>query len=550
MMRTTIEALYIFDQHNDPILEHTYRSRPAAARTVLPLYLAHAAPRPSLIYLPNINPPTLLFSLVYSGLLFLSPASADTEPLFVLEFLHRVIDVLEEFLGAPLLASKIEGAYDVVAQLLGEMCDAGSVCNTEPNALRDVVDIPGWMGKLLGGVSLPGPSPALGPSGSLKQQLVLNPSTTGPAIPWRRANVRHTSNELYVDIVETLSVTLAPSGRPLAALAYGSIAFTSKISGVPDLLLTLSAPGGKAAIDRALQLPVFHPCVRLARWRERPGELSFVPPDGKFVLAGYEVNLLPSGPAFDFKSPPNLHLPVSIEVSKSLGPTGADFEARLHLSNTFPGSSNSSASSRSALGSRSSTPAFGGGSFSSPQLADVVVTIPIPAGVRNIPDLRASRGEAHFSPAENMVEWRVPTKDAAAAGSATLRCSIVGPLSDEGDEGATNGFRFDAASGEYDDREEAYQSSGSAFVEHGGSGSTGEREQQEQRDLRRVQQNAPLMPSSASVSFSVKGWLASGVKVEGLVVDTRKSRGLGEGVKPYKGVKYLTLSKKGVETRC
>ena len=44
----------------------------------------------------------------------------------------------------------------MVAQLLGEMCDAGSVCNTEPNALRDDVEIPGWMGKLLGGVGLPG----------------------------------------------------------------------------------------------------------------------------------------------------------------------------------------------------------------------------------------------------------------------------------------------------------------------------------------------------------------------------------------------------------
>lgn len=145
----------LISANSDPILEHTYRSRPAAARNVLPLYLAHAAPRPSLIYLPNLNPPTLLFSLVHSGLLFLSPTSADTEPLFVLEFLHRVVEVLEEFLGAPLLAGKIEGAYDVVAQLLGEMCDAGTVCNTEPNALRDVVDIPGWMGKLLGGVSLP-----------------------------------------------------------------------------------------------------------------------------------------------------------------------------------------------------------------------------------------------------------------------------------------------------------------------------------------------------------------------------------------------------------
>lgn len=123
---------------------------------MLPLYLAHPSPRASLIHLPNINPPTVLFSLVHSNLLFLSPVSTDTEPLFVLEFLHRIIDVLEEFIGAPLLASKIEGSYDVVAQLLGEMCDAGSVCNTEPNALRDDVDIPGWMGKLLGGVGLPG----------------------------------------------------------------------------------------------------------------------------------------------------------------------------------------------------------------------------------------------------------------------------------------------------------------------------------------------------------------------------------------------------------
>lgn len=76
--------------------------------------------------------------------------------MFVLEFLHRVIDVLEEFIGTPLLASKIEGAYEVVAQLLGEMCDAGIVCNTESNALRDDVDTPGLLGKLFSGVGLPG----------------------------------------------------------------------------------------------------------------------------------------------------------------------------------------------------------------------------------------------------------------------------------------------------------------------------------------------------------------------------------------------------------
>lgn len=375
----------------------------------------------------------------------------------------------------------------------------------------------------------------------------INPTNNGPAIPWRRANVRHTSNELYVDIVETLSVTLAPSGRPLAAFANGSIAFTSKISGVPDLLLTLSASGGKLGMEKAIELPVFHPCVRLARWKERPGELSFVPPDGKFMLAGYEVNLMLSNLDLKSWSNTNLQLPVTIEVSKSLGPVGADFEVRLILSSIFPGASVPAPASRPTLGTRGgsgrSTPVFSGSS-SGPTLQDVVVTIPIPGGVRNINDIRASRGEAYFTPNENMVEWKVPTKDAAAAGNATLRCTVIGPLTEDGDDGA-NGFSFDAANGEYDEKEDTYQSSGS-----GSKGPAPRKEQKDQRDQRKIQQNLTLMPSSASVSFSVKGWLASGVKVDGLVIDARKSRGLGEGVKPYKGVKYMTVSRQGIETRC
>ncbi|MCJ1282747.1 hypothetical protein MMC26_002072 [Xylographa opegraphella] len=548
MISSAIEALYIFNQHNDSILEHVYRSRPAPARTVLLPYLAHAAPRPSVIYLPNTNPQTTLFSLVQPNVLFLVPASSDTEPLFVLEFLHRLVDVLEDFLGAPLLASKIEGNYDVVAQLLGEMCDAGSVCNTEPNALRDVVDVPRWVDKLLGGVGLPGSSPAILPSGGLRPPLT-NPATSGPAIPWRRANVRYTSNELYVDIIETLSVTLAPSGRPLAAFANGSIAFTSKISGVPDLLLTLSVPGGKQAVDKVFELPVFHPCVRLARWRENPGELSFVPPDGKFMLAGYEVNLLPSTSLIS-RTIKNLNLPATIEVLTSLGPTGSDFEVRLLISSLFTASSSSSSSSSrpgpASRGSGKSTPFFGGGgSSAAPLLQDVVITIPMPEMVRNITDLRASRGEAQFTPTDNLVEWRISTKAASIAGNATLRCTVVGPLSEEDEENMGNGFRFDAANGEYDEKEDAYQSS---TTEPPRPEIT--KEQQEQKDARKVQMNAPLMPSSASASFSVKGWLASGIKVESLNLDLRKSRGLGEGVKPVKGVKYLTISKKGVETRC
>lgn len=137
------------------ILSHTWAGRPLSAAVVLPLYLDHPAPRPNVIYLPNTNPPTLVYSLSHANLLFLATTSSDVEPLLVLEFLHRVVDAFEEFLGAPLLSSKIEQNYDIVAQLLSEMCDAGAVNTTEPNALRDLVEVEGWVDKLLGSINLP-----------------------------------------------------------------------------------------------------------------------------------------------------------------------------------------------------------------------------------------------------------------------------------------------------------------------------------------------------------------------------------------------------------
>jgi hypothetical protein len=132
-----------------------YTSRPLSATQILPLYLEYPSPQPNVIYLPNTNPPTLVFSLRHSNLLFLATTSSEIEPLLVLEFLHRVVDAFEEFLGAPLLSVKIEQNFDVVAQLLTEMCDAGTINTTEPNALRDVVEVEGWVGKLLGSINLP-----------------------------------------------------------------------------------------------------------------------------------------------------------------------------------------------------------------------------------------------------------------------------------------------------------------------------------------------------------------------------------------------------------
>jgi AP-3 complex subunit mu len=480
----------------------------------------------------------------------------------VLEFLHRVADVLEDFLGSPLLASKIEANYDVVAQLLNEMVDGGIIACTEPNALRDVVDAPNFMKSLLGGVGLPSSTPSsLAPS-STPFSLASRPSprlgptntsqTSANTVPWRRANVRHTSNEMYVDIVETLEVTLSPSGRPLSAIANGTIAFTAKVSGVPDLLLQLGCPGG---IQNAVSLPVFHPCVRLNRWKERPGELSFVPPDGRFVLAGYEVDLL--GPAAldafsttaASKSIPKLNIPATASVHSSLGPSGSDFEVRLQLNPRFTGKSPNpgpgAGGPKGGLG-RGAAFASSSGTTSAPAIEEMVVHIPLPSSVKNIADLRVLRGtgDAGYAPGDRAIEWRISSKEIAllmsqdrgggVGATATLRGTVVGL---EDDNAEMEPVVLETSTYDYDDDNEnsATKTETASKKKHGDADST---------------RYKVLMPSCATVSFSVKGWLASGIKVESLNLDQNRSKGLGSGVTPYKGVKYLCVSRRGVEARC
>ncbi|CAK7213353.1 hypothetical protein SCUCBS95973_001775 [Sporothrix curviconia] len=709
-MDGVIEALHIYDEHNAPIISHAYTGRPLSAAQLLPLYLeqqrqqqqasvpssasslsvpaasssgggpASLRKQPaSLVYIPNTNPPTLVFTIVHAGLLFLLTTSSELEPLLALEFLHRVADALEEFLGSPLLAGKMESSYEVVAQLLTEMCDSGLVGTTEPNALHDLVEVEGFVGKLLGSITLPGKAAAAlsnaaaqatssaGPLSSLSSSLSSShnplassslsssssssPSSAagGPALPWRRANVRHTSNEMYADVIESLSVTLAPSGRPLAAFAHGSIAFTCKVSGLPDILLTLTGPSGKHNLSSVLELPVFHPCVRLARWKERPGELSFVPPDGRFLLAAYEVDLMPidtsHGGFSAATATNNLRMPVSVEIKTGLGPVGADFDVRASVNRTFafgranggggPSSSGLMGNGGGGVGGRS----IGGphpGSPGAPLLDDVRITVPLPADVRNLLEVRPSRGDAVYNPGERVLEWHIPAKDIANGMTLfALRCTVVG----QHRSGGGGGFDLDGDDSEADfnNEDDVGNISGSddgrpaAPAQNSGDNNNNnnnnnsddygfqeytydepyresapvleaEAEKAQEAPLRpktkkkkssstktktkstktkktkaernekaakaapapavsvetaaeaaanrKIARNKILMPSSATVSFSVKGWLASGVRVESIVLDTRRSRGLGDSVKPYKGVKYLTVSKGGIELRC
>ena len=110
-------------------------------------------------------------------------------------------------------------------------------------------------------------------------------------IPWRRRNVRHSSNEVYFDLVEHSEAVLDASQAQqlpsiVSASTNGTIACRAALSGMPELALTLH--DARHSIDNDGEAIQLHPCVRTKRFR-RDRTLSFVPPEGHFVLARYRA---------------------------------------------------------------------------------------------------------------------------------------------------------------------------------------------------------------------------------------------------------------------
>ncbi|KAH9482902.1 AP-3 complex subunit mu-1 [Psilocybe cubensis] len=117
-------------------------------------------------------------------------------------------------------------------------------------------------------------------------------------IPWRKAGLRYASNEIYFDMVEKLKAVVNRNGVSLASTVVGKIETNSRLSGTPDCLLSFTNP-------QVLADCAFHPCIRLNRW-SRDKTFSFVPPDGKFILAEYRYSPNPSTSATGSSAPPTV----------------------------------------------------------------------------------------------------------------------------------------------------------------------------------------------------------------------------------------------------
>ncbi|KAF9116199.1 AP-3 complex subunit mu-2 [Mortierella sp. AM989] len=253
--------------------------------------------------LPIIASPKYQLINVYrDGLTYLSPVTQEVDPIMVFEFLHRFSDIMLEYFGQ-VSETMIKENFVTVYQLLEEMMDDGFPLTTEPNALKEIVPAPNILNKVI---------TTIGATTSVSTRKMPHGMSN---LPWRKAGVKYTSNEIFFDIVEEIDAIVDSTGKAVSCEAHGMIQANSRLSGMPDLTLSFVNP-------RLVDDCSFHPSVRFNKW-ESDKVLSFVPPDGHFRLMSYRVNL-----------PSQQNLPVQVKPSFNIGTNGAKFDITVSLRNT------------------------------------------------------------------------------------------------------------------------------------------------------------------------------------------------------------------------
>lgn len=274
----------------------------------------------------------------------------------MIEYLLQMIRIFKAYLGEDFSDESLQANFTLVYELFDETMDNGSPQNCSVDVLKLYIHE--------GNVK---------PSDQTARGTGLTNQITG-AIDWRREGIRYRTNEVFIDLQETVSLMLSSTGQVLRSEIQGKVMVKALLSGMPEckfglndkLIMEKESPGGATTNAQGgveLDDCTFHRCVRLGKF-DADRTITFIPPDGEFELMRYRVNV---------PSQPFRLLPSISEVSKT------SLAVNLKISADFP-------EDQKAL--------------------NVIVKIPMPptaAAAR----ISVGKGRAKYEPAQRALVWRL-----------------------------------------------------------------------------------------------------------------------------------------------
>ncbi|CAE7263237.1 AP4M [Symbiodinium sp. CCMP2592] len=233
----------------------------------------------------NLDGVTYVF-IKKNGLYFVATTCHNISPAAVVELLTKMAKVFKDFCGM-LNEESIRKNFVLVYELLDEMVDFGYPQTTNTEHLKScihneavVIEAP----KL--GLNLPQWNPRTVPSNAVHRPV-------GPT-----HDAKNKKNEIFVDILERISVLMSSNGFVINSAIDGSIQMKSYLMGNPELKLALNedivvknmdlggSHGGYGSV--ILDDCNFHECVDLQDFSDLR-TLSFYPPDGEFAVMNYRI---------------------------------------------------------------------------------------------------------------------------------------------------------------------------------------------------------------------------------------------------------------------
>ncbi|CAL9727644.1 AP-3 complex subunit mu [Monosporozyma unispora] len=153
-------------------------------------------------------------------------------------------------------------------------------------------------------------------------------------VPWRSNKIMEDKNEFYLDIKETMSIVMEKgksSSKKRTSHHTGFKLVNGKITGTLDCRSYL---GGTPLVSVNLNncgydfgFPSLHDCVEIDQFDSKDTTLSFIPPNGKFKLMKYNLNLAGNEKVKNWNQ---LGI-VSIDYMNNLGAKEDEFEVTVNI---------------------------------------------------------------------------------------------------------------------------------------------------------------------------------------------------------------------------
>eukprot|EP00922_Rhytidocystis_sp_ex-Travisia-forbesii_P005851 GHVS01008501.1.p1 GENE.GHVS01008501.1~~GHVS01008501.1.p1 ORF type:complete len:506 (+),score=55.34 GHVS01008501.1:152-1519(+) len=325
-----ISQLYVLSPRGDTIINRDFRGDivKGTAEIFFRKVKFWTGDAPPIFNIDGIN----YIYIKRNGLYFVCTTNYNLSPSFLVDFLQRITKVLKDFCGV-LNEEAIRKNFVLVYELLDEMLDFGYPQMTTTESLRQCIHNDAI-------VVADGSSASTGPGGKLATSVAagavvgFTSAVTPKTIP-SNASQRPIGtstggggrkNEVFVDILERLTVVLNSSGYVVNSAIDGSIQLKSYLSGSPELRLALNEDiqigntrGGSSSGLVVLDDCNFHECVDLTDFAAHR-ILAFNAPDGEFTVMNYRLRSAEFRvpfrlyPILDVTSPTKLSLVIKIRA--------------------------------------------------------------------------------------------------------------------------------------------------------------------------------------------------------------------------------------------